>query len=208
MTVKQRQHLLAYLGYYLGAIDGDWGGGSRAACVAFQKDRNITADGIGGPDTDKQLRYAVANDLVQLAPEFEDDVTDWYVGENAILTGTFWDEIEYFDRSEFKCKCGGKYCNGYPAEPDERMVRIADQLRKNLGVPVTIVSGLRCNTWNAIQGGVSNSQHMYGEAADIYAKGVSQARVEAELDKIGGVRYHYAIKGSSNVHFDVPKGNR
>ena len=88
------------------------------------------------------------------------------------------------------------------------MVRIADQLRKNLGVPITIVSGLRCKTWNAIQGGVSNSQHMYGEAADIYAKGVPQSRVEAELDKIGGVRYHYPIKGSSNVHFDVPKGSR
>ena len=123
-------------------------------------------------------------------------------------TGTFWDEIEYFTRDEFKCKCGGKYCNGYPAEPDERMVRIADQLRKNLGVPITIVSGLRDRTWNAIQGGVDNSQHMYGEAADIYARGVSQSRVEAELDKIGGVRYHYAIKGSNNVHFDVPKGNR
>ena len=88
------------------------------------------------------------------------------------------------------------------------MVRIADQLRKNLGVPITIVSGLRCKTWNAIQGGGSNSQHMYGEAADIYAKGVSQYRVEQELVKIGGVRYHYAITGSSNVHFDVPKGER
>ena len=141
------------------------------------------------------MKHAVAYDLFKSEPVKDE-------------TGTFWDEIEYFDRSEFKCKCGGKYCNGYPSEPDERMVRIADQLRKNLGVPITIVSGLRCKTWNAIQGGVSNSQHMYGEAADIYAKGVSQSRVEAELDKIGGVRYHYPITSSSNVHFDVPKGNR
>ena len=203
MTIKQRQHLLAYLGYYVGAIDGDWGSGSKTAATAFQKDRNLTPDGIGGPETDKALRYAVANDLEnQIVSEKET------VDKESLTTGTFWDEIEYFTRNEFKCKCGGKYCNGYPSEPDEHMVRIADQLRKNLGVPVTIVSGLRCKTWNAIQGGVSNSQHMYGEAADIYARGVSQSRVEAELDKIGGVRYHYAIKGSSNVHFDVPKGNR
>ena len=101
-----------------------------------------------------------------------------------------------------------KYCGGYPAEPKEAMVRIADQLRKNLGVPITVVSGLRCDTWNRIQGGVENSQHKYGEAADIYARGVSQAAVEAELDKIGGVRYHYPISGSSNVHFDIPKGAR
>ena len=203
MTIKQRQHLLAYLGYYVGAIDGDWGSGSKAAATAFQKDRNLTPDGIGGPETDKALRYAVANDLEN--PIVSEKET---VDKESLTTGTFWDEIEYFTPDEFKCKCGGKYCNGYPAEPDERMVRIVDQLRKNLGVPITIVSGLRCKTWNAIQNGHAQSQHMYGEAADIYAKGVSQSRVEAELDKIGGVRYHYPIKGSSNVHFDVPKGNR
>lgn len=196
MTNKQRQHLLAYLGYYVGKVDGIWGTLSETAMNAFKKDfAGLDVPGISKDAPEKALKHAVAYDLFKTEPVKEE-------------TGTFWDEIEYFDRSEFKCKCGGKYCNGYPSEPDERMVRIADQLRKNLGVPITIVSGLRCKTWNAIQGGVVNSQHMYGEAADIYAKGVSQSRVEAELDKIGGVRYHYPITSSSNVHFDVPKGNR
>ena len=196
MTVKQKQHLLAYLGYYVGNVDGIWGTLSETAMNAFKKDfAGLDVPGISKDAPEKALKHAVAYDLFKTEPVKEE-------------TRTFWDEIEYFDRSEFKCKCGGKYCNGFPSEPDERMVRIADQLRKNLGVPITIVSGLRCKTWNAIQGGVSNSQHMYGEAADIYAKGVSQSRVEAELDKIGGVRYHYPIKGSSNVHFDVPEGNR
>lgn len=196
MTAKQKQHLLAYLGYYVGEIDGIWGTLSKTAMEAFKADfKGLDTPNIPENAPEKALKHAVAYDLFKTEPEKDE-------------TGTFWDEIEYFDRSEFKCKCGGKYCNGYPSEPDERMVRIADQLRKNLGVPITIVSGLRCKTWNAIQGGVSNSQHMYGEAADIYAKGVSQSRVEAELDKIGGVRYHYPIKGSNNVHFDVPKGSR
>lgn len=196
MTVKQKQCLLAYLGYYAGSVDGVWGTLSETAMNAFKKDfKGLDTPNIPENAPEKALKHAVAYDLFKTEPVKDE-------------TGTFWDEIEYFDRSEFKCKCGGKYCNGYPSEPDERMVRIADQLRKNLGVPITIVSGLRCKTWNAIQGGVSNSQHMYGEAADIYAKGVSQSRVEQELDKIGGVRYHYAITGSSNVHFDVPKGDR
>lgn len=200
MTAKQRQHLLAFLGYYVGNVDGEWGALSKTACTAFQKDfGGIKVDGFGGTETDKALCHSVAYGM----PAKKVDKS-----EKEDITGTFWDEIEYFTRDEFKCKCGGKYCNGYPAEPDERMVKIADQLRKNLGVPINIVSGLRCKTWNAIQGGVVNSQHMYGEAADIYAKGVPQSLVEAELDKIGGVRYHYAIKGSNNVHFDVPKGNR
>jgi hypothetical protein len=205
MTNRQRQHLLAYLGYYVGDITDNWTAECRVACKAFQSDfQGIAVDGFGGPETDKALRHAVAYDLFQVANAVD-------VGKDKDVpskTGTFWDEIEFFTREEFRCKCGGKYCNGHPAEPDERMVRIADQLRKNLGVPITIISGLRCKAWNAIQGGVSNSQHMYGEAADIYAKGVPQSRVEAELDKIGGVRYHYPIKGSNNVHFDVPKGSR
>lgn len=201
MTIKQRQHLLAYLGYYVGAIDGEWGAGSKAAATAFQRDRNLTPDGIGGPETDKALRYAVANDIMKPEPVPDED-------NNVPVTGTFWDEIEYFTREEFRCHCGGKYCNGFPAEPQEQLVRIADQLRKNLGVPITVVSGLRCKTWNAIQGGVSNSQHMYGEAVDIYARGKTQAQVERELDRIGGVRYHYSIAGSQNVHFDIPMGAR
>ena len=196
MTNKQRQHLLAYLGYYVGKVDGIWGTLSETAMNAFKKDfAGLDVPGISKDAPEKALKHAVAYDVFKAEP-----VKD--------KNGTFWDEIEYFVPDEFKCKCGGKYCNGYPAEPDERMVRIADKLRKNLGVPITIVSGLRCKTWNAIHGGVSNSQHMYGEAADIYAKGVSQSSVEQELDKIGGVRYHYPITGSSNVHFDVPKGNR
>ena len=200
MTTKQRQHLLAYLGYYVGNVDGEWGALSKTACMAFQKDfGGINVDGFGGTETDKALCHSVAYGMTAKKVD---------KSEKEDITGTFWDEIEYFTRDEFKCKCGGKYCKGYPHEPDERMVRIVNQLRKNLGVPITIVSGLRCKTWNAIQNGHAQSQHMYGEAADIYARGVSQSRVEAELDKIGGVRYHYPIKGSNNVHFDVPKGNR
>ena len=196
MDNTKKQCLLKYLGYYVGNIDGDWGTLSKTAMDAFKEDfKGLDVPNMPENAPEKALKHAVAYDLFKSEPVKDE-------------TGTFWDEIEYFDRSEFKCKCGGKYCNGYPAEPDERMVRIANQLRNNLGVPITIVSGLRCKTWNAIQGGVANSQHMYGEAADIYARGVSQYRVEAELDKIGGVRYHYPIKGSSNVHFDVPKGNR
>lgn len=195
MTIRQRQHLLAYLGYYVMNVDGIWGSGSREACKSFQLDVNIPDDGLGGPVTDAALIKAVSNGMIKPDRVPENDTS-----------GTFWDEIEYFTRDEFRCKCGGKYCNGYPAEPKEQLVRIADQLRKNLGVPITVVSGLRCHTWNKIQGGVENSQHMNGEAADIYARGMSQLRVETELDNIGGVRYHYPITNSSNVHFDIPKG--
>lgn len=197
MTYVDAQHLLAFLKLYKGQCDGIWGPQSKKAMTEFQnKFGGIEVNGLVNEESSKALRHAVAYwyDEVEVEPE--------------AASGNFWDDIQYFTREEFRCKCGGKYCNGFPAEPKEQLVRIADQLRKNLGVPITIVSGLRCQQWNSIQGGVENSQHMYGEAVDIYAKGISQSRVEAELDAIGGVRYHYPISGSSNVHFDIPKGAR
>lgn len=186
--VKQRQHLLAYLGYYVGAVDGDWGSGSRAACTAFQKDRGITADGHGGPETDKQLRYAVANDLMKTKPVQDDPSTE----KDSLQVADWWDEIEFFTREEFRCKCGGKYCNGFPAEPHEDTVRFADAVRRRIGKPIPVNSGLRCPTWNRIQGGVYNSNHMTGGAVDLGCPtGVSSAEMwdaaSAVMGNTGGL---------------------
>ena len=163
MTVKQQQCLLAYLGYYTGQIDGQWGGMSTAACRALQADYGLTADGICGTMTQKMLVAAVAGTAVKVErpAEAEQEATD------KPKTGTFWDDIRYFTREEFKCKCGGRYCNGYPAEIDMSMVKIADAIRERIGKPITVNSGIRCKTHNANVGGVSNSQHLYGTAADL-----------------------------------------
>lgn len=168
MTNRQRQHLLAYLGYYVGNIDGDWGTISREACRRFQQDfGGIAADGFGGPETDKALKHAVAIGFLQ-----REDATDTNVGSKP-QTGTFWDEIEFFDREEFRCQCGGKYCNGFPVEPQEKMVRTVDEIRRRLGVPVQIVtaggSGVRCRQHNANVRGVANSLHLTGNAADLHS---------------------------------------
>ena len=158
MTTKQRQHLLAFLGYYVGNVDGEWGALSKTACTAFQKDfGGIKVDGFGGTETDKALKHAVAYGM----PAKEDTSTK---EENA--TGNFWDGIKHFKRSEFACKCG-KYCNGYPAEIDMKIVKIADAIRERIRKPISVNSGLRCKTHNANVGGVSNSQHLYGTAADL-----------------------------------------
>lgn len=201
MDAKDMQCLLQFLKdgqgnrFYTGQVDGIWGSRSRSALRAFQSRwPGLEPTGEGDPSTHAALRQAVTEGFPE-APEAAGD-------------GSFWQQIRYFTREEFRCKCGGRYCSGFPAEPREQLVRIADRLRKNLGVPITVVSGLRCPQHNAAVGGVPDSQHMYGEAADIYAAGCSQAQVEAELDRIGGVRYHYPIDGSSNVHFDIPKGVR
>lgn len=163
MTDKQKQHLLAYLGYYTGQIDGQWGRMSTDACMAFQADYGLTADGICGTMTQKMLIGAIAGTAVKVEHPAESEQET--MGKPK--TGTFWDDIRYFTRAEFKCKCGGKYCNGYPVDIDENMVKIADEIRSRIGKPIQINSGIRCKTHNANVGGVSNSQHLYGTAADL-----------------------------------------
>lgn len=169
MTMKQKQALLAYLGYYTGQIDGQWGSMSTAACRSFQADYGLTADGICGTMTQKMLIGAIAGTAskVEWPSEAEQEDTD------KPNTGTFWDDIRYFKREEFRCQCKGKYCNGFPVEPQEKMVRTVDEIRRRLGVPVTIVesggSGVRCPVHNATVGGVANSNHLTGNAADLHS---------------------------------------
>lgn len=199
MTIKQRQHLLAYLGYYVGAIDGDWGAGSKAAATAFQKDRNLTPDGIGGPETDKALRYAVANDLLKTTPVPEEDTTT----EDSPADEMEWPGVVHFNPEEIRCKCNGKYCNGFPHKMQPLVMQIAERARQWSGHPIVIVSGLRCEEWNRIQGGVDNSQHKFGEAVDAYFYGVIPAAALAWLQSQPDVRYAYIIPGSNNIHFDI-----
>ena len=183
MTIKQKQHLLGYLGYYNGQIDGQWGRMSTEACRAFQADYGLTQDGICGIMTQKMLIGAIAGtaEKAERTAEAEQEAT-----ENP-KTGTWRDDIRYFTREEFKCKCGGKYCNGYPADIDMNMVKIADQIRARIGKPITVNSGLRCKIHNANVGGVSNSQHILGKAADLGCpSGCTPAQMASIAESIMG----------------------
>ena len=203
MTIKQQQHLLGYLGYYNGQIDGQWGRMSTEACRAFQSGYGLTPDGICGTMTQKMLIGAISGTAakVELPTEAEPDTVD------KPKTGTFWNEIRYFTREEFRCKCGGRYCNGYPAEMQEAVVKIADAARAHFGRPAHVISGLRCRQWNAHEGGVANSQHMYGEAIDLRIDGVGSEELRQFVATQPGHRYSYCIN-STNVHFDINKVGR
>lgn len=184
----------AYVGTPL-VNDGLAGWRTMEAVGVYQQAMELPVTGI----VDKAT-YAKILQWVGPAP----DVTDNNAGDK---TGTFWDEIEFFIPDEFKCKCGGRYCNGYPAQMREEVVRICDAARRHFGRPGHIISGLRCQIHNANEGGVANSQHMYGEACDLMIEGVSSDQLLAFIQTQPGVRYAYKINGT-NVHFDIPKGNR
>ena len=115
----------------------------------------------------------------------------------------FWDEIEYFTPDEMRCKCGGKYCDGFPIEIQPLLMQILDRARRWSGHPIQVISGLRCETHNRNEKGHVRSQHMYGEAADVYFYGVSPNAALAWLQSQPDVRYAYRIEGCNNIHFDI-----
>lgn len=59
MTIKQKQCLLSYLGYYVGDIDGNWNTLSDVATRAFQKDVGLPPDGVVDHKTEKALKHMV-----------------------------------------------------------------------------------------------------------------------------------------------------
>ena len=175
MTTRQVQALLTYLGYDPGDVDGIPGRNTRQAVLSFQEAEGLETDGSPGPLTQTALLDAVA------AGRFRSE--DAPTPDDA--TGTLWDEIRYFKRDEFRCKCGGKYCNGFPVEPEEKMVRAVDEIRRRLGIPVSIGSGVRCPKHNAAVGGVSNSQHLLGRAADLHSA-ESPAKMKEVAEEVMG----------------------
>lgn len=75
--------------------------------------------------------------------------------------------MKYFKLDEFRCRC----CGGLPPDAQENIRALVDAVldpaRERYGGPVTVNSGYRCVKHNREVGGVSASQHLRGEAADI-----------------------------------------
>ena len=193
MTTIQKQCLLAYLGYYHGAIDGAIGPQTRAAVEEFQRAEGLTADGSPGPLTQAALLEAVAKGRFREEAAQTPEET----------TGTFWDEIRYFNREEkgIACPCGR--CGGFPVEPTERLMRLADRVREAAGAPMCPSSTVRCQAHNdELSGSVPNSRHLSGKAMDFCILGWGADRTLALVRQQPEVRYAYAID-DSYVHMDV-----
>lgn len=196
MTIKQIQHLLAYLGYDPGDIDGIAGKNTMDAVVKFQTDYGLTADGDPGTMTQKMLIGAVAGTAAKVEKA---EKTETVTPEK---TGTFWDDIRYFKRSDpyIGCSCGR--CGGFPAEPAEKLMRLADAVRSAAGKPMIPTSTVRCKTHNAEVGGVWNSRHLLGHAMDFYIQGLTANQVLAIVRQQKDVVYCYAID-DRHVHMDI-----
>lgn len=186
MTVRQRQHLLGYLGYYTAAVDGIWGKQSRLATEQFQREHGLNPDGEFDKETERRILEAIST-----AEEPEEK--------------PFWEEIRHFTREEFRCTCRGRGCDGFPAEPSQRLVRNAELARVKFGRPAIVSSGLRCPLRNGeLPGSAANSLHLSGRAMDFAVTGVSAKTLLAFVRGLPQVHEAYAIDGNY-VHMGVEK---
>lgn len=182
LGVKTRQKYLKTLGFYNGKIDGKWGTNSKNATLALQKKYFLRAkdqDSVYGVDTDILLQSAYN------------------------CRG-----LKYFKLEEFKCKCGGKYCTGYPAVVSRSLALKLDQKMRPKYGAMSIISGLRCKRWNVIQGGVSGSKHTKGKAVDFQcAESRKGAAARKNIIKYCKKVFSYAYGNTSgmgaSIHVNV-----
>lgn len=102
-----------------------------------------------------------------------------------------------FKVKEFACADGSDAVFISP-----QLVQILQKIRTHFGRPVTITSAFRSQAHNTKEGGVANSQHLYGLAADIVVTGVAPAKVAAYAETLlsgtGGIGIYKGF-----THIDV-----
>ena len=198
MTIKQIQSLLTYLGYDPGAVDGADGANTQAAVRRFQQAEGLGVDGIAGKATQAALLAAVAAGRVYVPPDDDSGTGSTSGGAG----GSWWSDIKYFTRDEpyIACPCGR--CGGFPVEPAEKLMRLADAVREAAGRPMVPTSTVRCDAHNAEVGGVPTSRHRLGHAMDFVIPGLTANQILTIVRRQEGVVYCYAIDGSA-VHMDI-----
>jgi uncharacterized protein YcbK (DUF882 family) len=110
-----------------------------------------------------------------------------------------------FSKEEFDCNDGSEM----PINVYHNMVKVANQLqtlRDYIGKPIQVNSAWRSEEYNTSIGGVKNSQHIMGRAADIVIKGMTPIEVSKIIEELigkgdmlqGGLGIY-----SSFVHYDI-----
>lgn len=109
-----------------------------------------------------------------------------------------YSRLDYFKEHEFRCKCGVCYSS---VVMDKKLLIALDRMRKRFGKPIVVNSGIRCPDHNREEGGVKNSSHLSGKAADI--------RVETDRDrfKLIGLAIEMGVPrigiGLGYLHLDI-----
>jgi uncharacterized protein YcbK (DUF882 family) len=107
-----------------------------------------------------------------------------------------------FSSKEFLCRCGDCDALELP-KPSEELVAILQAMRDAYGEPITITSAIRCPARNAQVGGVGDSAHLTGHAADLW---VPNSRERFRLVELAlRVGFNRIGIGNTFIHVDIDR---
>ncbi len=211
--VRELQRRLNQKGCNAGNVDGIFGKRTNKAVRNFQRKNGLAVDGIVGKNTRNKLGLNKSGngnikELQKIINQLGINVgkIDGLMGKNTrngirefqrtfglavdgIAGKNTWNvlkkakKVKHFKVREFRCK----HCGKVRLDID-LLVKLED-LRRKTG-PLIINSGYRCPAHNKRVGGVKNSQHVKGTAADIRATKMSANNVYNHANRIfnrGGV---------------------
>lgn len=140
---------------------------------------------------DEEIQKDIQNIVDKVIEELDNEGVDTMGATDEQLS-------KNFKRSEFVCKCG---CGKFNADP--KLVKSLQKLRDTIGTSIIINSACRCEAHNKAVGGVPNSQHVQGKAADIRVSGLTPRELAKFAEEIpdfnkGGIGTY-----NSFVHVDV-----
>lgn len=100
-----------------------------------------------------------------------------------------------FSRAELECHCGCPTPTHIATNLQDLAVHLEELRRANNG-PLHVNDGYRCPTENARVGGVPDSQHLQGKAADVAAAGIGVAQLTKLAEEVpafsgGGIGTYY-----------------
>ncbi|MFI6780010.1 D-Ala-D-Ala carboxypeptidase family metallohydrolase [Micromonospora sp. NPDC050276] len=168
--------------------DGRYGPKTAAAVKRFQQAYGLRADGIAGPQTFAKLYQLQDNDCTPA----------------------------HFSYSELDNGCGGSGWSGGPLSANQtkqnalRTMWKLEALRKGLGdKPLYVSSGFRSRACNNQVGGASDSQHLYGNAADVTSRTSSLCQVArgARNNGFSGIYGPGYPDHDDHVHVDSRREN-
>lgn len=105
----------------------------------------------------------------------------------------------YFSLYEFECSC----CNRVMLSSD--LLTRLNHLRNIINKPIYINSGYRCKEENQRVGGVPDSYHLLGMAADIQVKDIllSDLLIYAQGIEFNGIGFY---ENNNFLHLDIRPG--
>lgn len=188
IALTELQNHLKSLGYYEGGVDGIYGHLTGQAFAHWKADNYLIEPLLIGPSSWELLRKH-SNSIVKI---------DW---------------------KDFNCKVSDYFSVKEVTHNDKRRIPQSDSIKQNIillaneldnvrsawGKPIGVTSWYRPPAINAAVGGVPNSQHITGKAADIYPINGDIWAFQKWLDSRWNKALGYGAK-KGFVHVDLRPG--